>query len=167
MGWEKGKRKGNRASNHFFHNPLLPTFGMFEIIRFQLPNCWNNLSRISRKIISHGANPLHNREQLECKKQVGRQHTTFTLCQNAACSNEYFLLQLDYALEGLHFDWANYVIFATCFIQKGRDTTKAYTEASLNVENYVVSQSRLLLRLILQLVLLKRSKDNASLDCNA
>ena len=84
---------------------------MFEIIRFQLPNCWNNLSRISRKIISHGANPLHNREQLECKKRVGRQHTTFTLCQNAACSNEYFLLQLDYALEGLHFDWANYVIF--------------------------------------------------------
>ena len=30
-----------------------------------------------------------------------------------------------------------------------------------------MSQSRLLLRLILQLVLLKRSKDNASLDCSA
>ena len=95
------------------------------VITFQLPNCWNNLSQISRKIISHGANPLHNREQLECKKRVGRQHTTFTLFQNAACSNEYFLLQLDYALEGLHFDWANYVIFATCLMQRGRDTTKA------------------------------------------
>ena len=59
------------------------------------------------------------------------------------------------------------MIFTTFFMQRGRDTTKAYTEASLNVENYVVSQSRLLLRLILQLVLLKRSKDNASLDCSA
>ena len=26
-----------------------------------------------------------------CKKGVGRQHTTFTSCQNAACSNEFFL----------------------------------------------------------------------------
>ena len=32
VGKRRGKRKGNRASNHFFHNPLLPTFGMFEII---------------------------------------------------------------------------------------------------------------------------------------
>ena len=28
---------------------------------------------------------------------------TFTLCRNAACSNEYFLLQVDYALEGSTF----------------------------------------------------------------
>ena len=26
-----------------------------------------------------------------CKKGLGRQHTTFTSCQNAACSNEFFL----------------------------------------------------------------------------
>ena len=26
-----------------------------------------------------------------CKEGLGRQHTTFTSCQNAACSNEFFL----------------------------------------------------------------------------
>ena len=36
-----------------------------------------------------------------CKKGVGRQHTIFTLCQNAAYSNEFFLWWVDYALEGL------------------------------------------------------------------
>ena len=36
-----------------------------------------------------------------CKKGVGRQHTIFTSCQNAAYSNEFFLWRVDYALEGL------------------------------------------------------------------
>ena len=36
-----------------------------------------------------------------CKKGVGRQHTAFTFCQNAALSNEFFLWWVDYALEGL------------------------------------------------------------------
>ena len=36
---------------------------------------------------------------LECKKGVSRQHTTFTLCQNDACSNGFFLFLVDYALE--------------------------------------------------------------------
>ena len=58
-----------------------------------------NLSQISREIISRGAYPLSSQSNLECKKRVGRQHTTFTLCQNATCSGEYFLLQADYALE--------------------------------------------------------------------
>ena len=40
-GWKKGKRKGERACNHLFYDPLPPTFGTFEIIRFRLPNCWN------------------------------------------------------------------------------------------------------------------------------
>ena len=47
--------------------------------------------------------PYARQSNLECKKQVGRQHTTFTLCQNATCSSEYFLLQVDYALEGSTF----------------------------------------------------------------
>ena len=36
------------------------------------------------------------------KKGFGRQHTTFTSCQNAACSNNFFLFlwRVDYALEG-------------------------------------------------------------------
>ena len=36
-----------------------------------------------------------------CKRGVGRQHTTFTSCQNAAFSNEFCLWRVDYALEGL------------------------------------------------------------------
>ena len=35
-----------------------------------------------------------------CKRGVGRQHTTFTSCQNAAFSNEFCLWRVDYALEG-------------------------------------------------------------------
>ena len=58
---------------------------------------------------------------LECKKQVGRQHTTFTSCQNAACSNEYFLLWVDCALEGSTLTEQT-VIFAACFMVRGRDT---------------------------------------------
>ena len=40
-GRKKGKRKGERACNHLFYDPLPPTFGTFEIIRFRLSNCWN------------------------------------------------------------------------------------------------------------------------------
>ena len=40
-GAKKRKRKGERACNHFFYDPLPPTFGTFEIIRFRLSNCWN------------------------------------------------------------------------------------------------------------------------------
>ena len=35
---EKGKRKGERACNHLFYDPLPHTFGTFEIIRFRLSN---------------------------------------------------------------------------------------------------------------------------------
>ena len=38
-GREKGKRKGERACNHLFYDPLPPTFSTFEIIRFRLSNC--------------------------------------------------------------------------------------------------------------------------------
>ena len=48
-----------------------------------------------------------------CKKGVCRQHTTFTSCQNTACSNECFLWRVDYALKQKGFDSEN-VIFATC-----------------------------------------------------
>ena len=57
---------------------------------------------------------------LECKKRVGRQHTTFTSCQNAACSNEYFLFRVDYALEGSTFWLSN--LCSACFMLRGRDT---------------------------------------------
>ena len=31
--------------------------------------------------------PYESQSNLECKKRVGWRHTTFTLCQNAACSS--------------------------------------------------------------------------------
>ena len=64
-----------------------------------------NLSQISREIISRGANtgPYPSLSNLECEKRVGRQNTTFTSWQNAACSFEYFLLPVDYVLEGSTF----------------------------------------------------------------
>ena len=39
---------------------------------------------------------------------VGRQHTTFTSCQNAACSNEFFLQRIVY-------DWGNVHYFCPLF----------------------------------------------------
>ena len=62
-----------------------------------------NLYQISRKSISRGPNPLCERKQFGVKKGGRRQHTTFTSCQNAACSDEFFLLRVDYALEGSTF----------------------------------------------------------------
>ena len=47
--------------------------------------------------------PYASVSNLECIKGIGRQHTTFTPCQNAASSNEFFLLRVDYALEGSTF----------------------------------------------------------------
>ena len=41
----------------------------------------------------------HSIRHFSRKKGVGRQHTTFTSCQNAACFNEFFLWRVDYALE--------------------------------------------------------------------
>ena len=46
---------------------------------------------------------------------------TFTSCQNAACSNEFFLWRVDYTSEGKRFVFAN-VIFAAYFILRGHDT---------------------------------------------
>ena len=58
------------------------------------------------------------KKSFKCKNEVGRQHTTFTSCQNAACSNEFFLWRVDYTSEGKRFDSAN-VIFAVYFILRG------------------------------------------------
>ena len=44
-----------------------------------------------------------------CKKGFGRQHTTFTSCQNAVFSNEFFC------------SGGGSVIFAAYFILRGRD----------------------------------------------
>ena len=43
------------------------------------------------------------KKSFKCKNEVGRQHTTFTSCQNAACSNEFFFWRVDYTSEGRYF----------------------------------------------------------------
>ena len=52
--------------------------------------------------------PVTTWHDVVCKKGAGRQHTTFTSCQNAACSNEFFLWRVDY-------DWANVHYFCLMF----------------------------------------------------
>ena len=42
-----------------------------------------------------------------CKKGIGRKHTTFTSCRNAACSNELFSLSSRLWFGWKRFDWAN------------------------------------------------------------
>ena len=54
-------------------------------------------------------------------RAFGRQDTTFTLCQNAACSNKLFSLTGRLSFGEKRFDWEN-VKFATFFILSGRDT---------------------------------------------
>ena len=106
-----GKRKGERACNHFFYDPLPLTFSTFEIIRFPPSNFWNvnelesssNFSWFLARLFRAALIPYGSVRNLECKKRVGRQNTTFTSCQNAACSNEYFLLRVNYAVEGSTF----------------------------------------------------------------
>ena len=44
------------------------------------------------------------RKSFKCKNEVGRQDTTFTSCQNAACSNEFCLCRVDYTSKGKRFD---------------------------------------------------------------
>ena len=61
------------------------------------------------------------KKSFKSKHDVGRQHTTFTSCQNATCSNEFFLWRVDYTSEGKRFVWAN-VFFTAYFILRGHDT---------------------------------------------
>ena len=46
------------------------------------------------------------KKSFKCKNEVGRQHTTFTSCQNAACSNEFILWWVDYAFAFPNFNLA-------------------------------------------------------------
>ena len=64
------------------------------------------------------------KKSFKCKNEVGRQHTTFTPCQNGACSNELLLWRVDYTSERKRFDWAN-GIFASYFLLRGHDTHSA------------------------------------------
>ena len=53
------------------------------------------------------------KNSFKCQNGVGRQHTTFTSSQNAACSNEYFLWRVDYSHD-THF--LRLLLFLVCMI---------------------------------------------------
>ena len=77
--FEGRNRKEKRACNHFFYNPLLPTFGAFEIIRFRLSNIWNvneweSFSNFSRDYFVDGLSLQSVKRALVSN--------TFTLCQS-------------------------------------------------------------------------------------
>ena len=80
-------------------------------------NCWSSVSKI---IICH----LDTLEWLvinfACKRGVGRQHTTFTSCQNAAFSNDFCLWRVDYVLEGFVLTKKMW-FFCAYFILRGCD----------------------------------------------
>ena len=60
------------------------------------PSCLVIADHLSARSLSVTWNVIN----FACKRGVGRQHTTFTSCQNAAFSNEFCLWRVDYVLEG-------------------------------------------------------------------
>ena len=57
-----------------------------------------------------------------CKKGVGRQHTTLTLCQNAFCFIEFFSIVVRLCSGGYYLLTEQVcIIFATCFTLRGLD----------------------------------------------
>ena len=91
--WGKGEKSEGQGSERV--RACRQTFGTAI-----LPSCLviaDHLSARSLSVIWIHWNIIN----FTCKKGVGRQHTIFTSCQNAAYSNEFFLWRVDYALEGL------------------------------------------------------------------
>ena len=57
-----------------------------------------------------------------CKKGVGRQHATLTLCQNAFCFNEFFSIVVRLCSGGYYLLTEQVcIIFATCSTLRGLD----------------------------------------------
>ena len=78
--FEGRNRKGERACNHFFYDPLPPTFGTFEIKRFWLSNIWNvieweSFSNFSCDYFAQG-------QSVQSVKR-GLVGNTFALCQSS------------------------------------------------------------------------------------
>ena len=125
-GREKGKRKGGRACNHLFYDPLPPTFGTFEIIRFRLSNCWNvndleSFSNFSRDYLARRLALMRVRAIWSVKRgSVG--NTRLLPCAKMLFVTVNIFSFWKMLWRGLHFDWPNYVIFAACFMLRGSDT---------------------------------------------
>ena len=120
-GWEKRKRKGERACNHLFYDPLPPTFGTFEMIRFRLSNCWNvneleSFSNFSRDYFARCFSLMRGRAIWSVKSEsVG--NTRLLPCPKMLLVPvNIFSYRQIMLWRGLHFDRANYVIFAACFM---------------------------------------------------
>ena len=81
------------------------------------PSCLVIADHLSARSLSVTWNVIN----FACKRGVGRQHTTFTSCQNAAFSNEFCLWRQGRLCPGgFSFNWEN-VIFCTYFILRGHD----------------------------------------------
>ena len=80
------------------------------------------IQRVFRKPAKRAVIPPKCSNHLtECKKGVGRHHTTFTSCSNVVCSNDFFLWRVYLFFWVLCFDWVN-VNLSTCFILRRLDT---------------------------------------------
>ena len=103
-----------------FNAIKLLSHSAFALIRFKLIYLFQTITTCFEIICIDG---------LEIYKQnmyFYYKNTTFTSCQNAACSNEFiFPLKGRLCSGGKGFDWAN-LIFAAYFILRGRDTHTGY-----------------------------------------
>ena len=108
------------------------------------PPCWwtvNKRSLTSSFCLSTSIFSFHHCYLCFPRPQgVGRQHATFTSCQNAACFNEFtFSLTGRLCSGGKRFDWEN-LIFAAYFTLRGRYTyaharkTLVPTELSASID---------------------------------
>ena len=91
-------------SSYRLSNQLSASNGVPCLIELLLPlssvNCRGYLSQMKENPDTNFLRGCFSWRILECKKGFVREHTTFTSCQNAAGSNDFFFLwRIDYALE--------------------------------------------------------------------
>ena len=111
-GEKKRKKEGRESLLSFLLRPSSAHFWHVwdnKILAVKLLKCqWVGIFlKFLARLFGAALIPYASVRNLECKKRIGRQHTTFTSCQNAACSNKYFLFRVDYAQEGSTFWLSN------------------------------------------------------------
>ena len=110
-GREKGKREGGRACNHLF----------------RLSNCWNvndleSFSNFSWDYVARRLALIRVRAIWSIKRgSVG--NTRLLPCAKMLfVTVNIFSYRSIMLWRGIHFEWANYVIFGACFTLRGSDT---------------------------------------------
>ena len=111
----------------------------------------NYIQRIDRlwKITAVPVTTSH----MQCVKGVGRQHTTYTTCQNAACSSKFFLQRVDYNWAILHYfcrlfhterSWHAYCVFLVGMIFPLMRVESVFFNLFWNVNFLVTAKKKLL-----------------------